>query len=70
MFEDGFAAAPSPARVARLDDKVALDEVKQVEMKRLHFAEFEEIEAGFRPLFHVEINGDVAHVSFYDDRHL
>ena len=69
VFVDGFAAATRPGRIPGLNDKVSLDEVEQIEMKSLHFAEFQKIETTFRSLFHVEIDGDITHVRFYDNRH-
>ena len=69
MLEDGFSSSTRSCRVARLNDEIALDKVKQVEVKSLHFAEFEKIEAAFGSLFHVQVNGDVTQISLDDDRH-
>ena len=69
MFVYRFSSPTGASRISRLNDEIPLNVVEQVEVKRLHFAEFQEIKATLWTLFHVEIYGDITHICFYDDRH-
>ena len=56
--------------IASLRDESLLDCVEQIEVVVAQFAEFDEIETGFRAFLDEEVNGDIAKRRFNDYRHL